>query len=293
MSDLVAGTWRLHDWGRSASEVAAWAGAALDIGIDTFDLADIYGGYTTERAFGAALRADPGLAKRARIVTKCNIRVPAEAAPANTAHVYDSSAAYVVASVERSLAELGVERVDLLLLHRQDPLCDPDEVADAFARLAERGLVAEFGLSNAAPSYVAMLRARVPVPLVTNQVEASLLRLDPFEDGTFDQALELRMPPMAWSPLAGGRLVRELAAAGAPERQARVLSELERVAAEVEAPPEAVALAFLMRHPSGVRPVVGTRDPVRLERQAEARDVALSREQWFDLWRASTGAPLP
>ena len=290
MSDIVLGTWRLHSWDWSEREIRTWIGGGLDLGIDTFDLADVYGGYTTESVFGAALRQDPGLTARIKLVTKCDIRVPAPAAPNNDVHIYDTSTAYIVAAAERSLVELGVERIDLLLLHRQDPLTNPDEVAEAFVRLRDEGKVAEFGLSNASPTYVAMLRAKLPVPLVTNQIEASLLRLDPFTDGTFDQAVECSMPPMAWSPLAGGRL-----ASGAidAEREVRVRAELDRVAADLNAPREAVALAFLMRHPAGVRPIVGTRDLGRLGRLAEARDVSLSRPQWFDLWRASTGEPIP
>ena len=135
LSTIIAGTWRLPEWGKTAGEVADWIRRALDLGVDTFDLADIYGGYTVEEAFGDALRLDPGLAGRLKLVTKCDIRLVNERRPENKAHIYDTSAAHVVRSVDASLAALGVERVDVLLLHRQDPLLDPDEVAGAFAAL--------------------------------------------------------------------------------------------------------------------------------------------------------------
>lgn len=287
-STIIAGTWRLPDWGRSADETARWIGQALDLGVDTFDLADIYGGYTVEQAFGDALRADPGLAPRLRLVTKCDIRLVNERRPENRSHIYDTSAEHIIRSVDTSLAALGVERLDLLLLHRQDPLLDPDEVAGAFASLRDAGKVAAFGMSNATPSHLAMLQSRLDEPLVTNQVEASLLHLAPFMDGTLDQAIERRFRPMAWSPLAGGRLFQ----GGTPEAE-RVRAAVDTIADARSTTADAVALAFLMRHPSRMHPVVGTGKIDRLESAVRAASLELTRDEWFDLWRAGTGAPLP
>ena len=288
LSTIIAGTWRLPEWGRTAGEVADWIRRALDLGVDTFDLADIYGGYTVEEAFGDALRLDPGLAGRLKLVTKCDIRLVNERRPENTAHIYDTSAAHIVRSVDASLAALGVERVDVLLLHRQDPLLDPDEVAGAFAALRDSGKVGAFGMSNATPSHFAMLQSRLDEPLVTNQVEASLLHLAPFLDGTLDQAIERRFRPMAWSPLAGGRLFT-----ADDESAARVRAAVDEIAAARSTTADVVALAFLLRHPSRMHPVIGTGRVERIEAAVRAMEMELLREEWFDLWRAATGAPLP
>lgn len=288
LSPIIAGTWRLPDWGRDAAGVAEWIGAALDLGIDTFDLADIYGGYTVEQAFGDALRHDPGLAPRLRLVTKCNIRLVNERRPENTRHTYDSSAEHILRSVDASLSALGVERLDVLLLHRQDPLLDPDEVAEAFGSLETSGKVAAFGLSNATPSHLAMVQSRLGAPLVTNQIEASLLRLDPFLDGTLDQALERRFRPMAWSPLGGGALFE-----GDDERAARVRAAVQSIADARGTTPDVIALAFLLRHPSRMHPITGTGRTDRLAQAVSATQVHLTREEWFDLWCASTGTRLP
>lgn len=288
LSTIIAGTWRLPEWGRSAGEVADWIRRALDVGVDTFDLADIYGGYTVEEAFGDALRLDPGLAGRLKLVTKCDIRLVNERRPENTAHIYDTSAAHIVRSVDASLAALGVERVDVLLLHRQDPLLDPDEVAGAFAALHESGKVGAFGMSNATPSHFSMLQSRLDEPLVTNQIEASLLHIAPFLDGTLDQAIERRFRPMAWSPLAGGRLFTAEDGCAV-----RVRAAVDKIATAHSTTADVVALAFLMRHPSRLRPVIGTGRVERIEAAVRATELELSREEWFDLWRAATGAPLP
>lgn len=252
------------------------------------DLADIYGGYTVEERFGAALREAPGLRDRLHLITKCNIKLVNERRPRHTRHVYDSSAAHIIESAENSLTLLGTDRLDTFLLHRQDPLLDPDEVAKAFTQLAESGKVRTFGVSNFTPSHFAMLSSRLPMPLEAHQVEASPLCLSPFQDGTFDQTLERRVVPMAWSPLAGGRLF-----SGSDAQALRVREALTRVGAETQMSVAGAAFAFLARHPSGIIPVTGTRS---LERIAEARDAMsthLSREQWFEIWTASTGTELP
>ncbi len=290
--EVAAGLWRLPTWELDNGALAAWTAGVLDLGVDLFDLADIYGGYTVEESFGEALRAAPGLRDRLRILTKCDIKLPNARRPAHTSHVYDTSAEHIIASVENSLRVLGTDRLDVLLLHRQDPLMDPDEVTSAAVQLVESGKVLAFGVSNFTPSHLAALASRVdgtPAgPLWTNQVEASILRLDPFTDGTLDQALERRIRPMAWSPLGGGALFT-----GAGERETRVRAALARVGAEAGLEPDAVAFAFLARHPAGIISVTGTRKLERIARARAATEVTLSREQWFDLWTASTGERLP
>lgn len=288
LSNIIAGLWRQPAWGLEGAELARWTRQVLELGIDTVDLADIYGGYTVEESFGAALRSDPGLRDELKLVTKCNIKLVSERRPEHRRHGYDSSKAHIVASVERSLAALGTDHVEVLLLHRQDPLMDPDEVAEAFDALGRAGKVGAFGVSNFTPTHLDALQSRLDRPLVTNQVEASLLHLEPFTDGTFDQALARRARPMAWSPLAGGRLF-----SGDGEREVRVREAMGRVAAELGTAPDTVAYAFLLRHPSRPMPITGSGKIERVAAAARALEVTLDRDQWFDLWTASTGAPLP
>ena len=208
--------------------------------------------------------------------------------PQHQRHGYDSSRAHIVESVERSLKALGTDHVEVLLLHRQDPLMDPDEVAAAFSELETSGKVLEFGVSNFTPSHLEALQSRLERPLVTNQVEASVLHLEPFLDGTFDQALTRRFRPMAWSPLGGGRLF-----SGAGEQEVRVRGAASRIAEELGESLDTVAYAFLLRHPVGMRPITGSGKLDRIAAAVRATEVALSRDQWFELWTASTGSPLP
>ena len=286
--DLVVGLWRLAAWDLEGAALADWAQRVLELGPDCFDLADVYGAYTCEGIFGGALRARPGLRDSLKLVTKCDIKLVCPARPAHTRHAYDTSREHIVASVEESLRALGTDRLDLLLLHRQDPLMDPAEVARAFDELHRAGKVLAFGTSNFTPSHFSMLASYVEQPLVTNQVEASLLHLDPFLDGTFDQCLERRVRPMAWSPLAGGELF------GSDEvRARRVQGALEAVAEARGVTADTVAFAFLLRHPARLLPITGTGRLARLELAVRATELELSREEWFELWCASTGAPLP
>jgi len=288
LSPIVAGLWRLAKWSLADDALASWISDVIDQGVGTFDLADIYGSYTCEGLFGAALRHTPRLRERLRIVTKCDIKVISPARPAHTRHVYDTSAAHIVASVVRSLRDLGTDRVDLLLLHRQDPLMDPHEVAAAFDALESSGKVLSFGVSNFTPSHLAMLASYVRQPLITNQVEASLLRLAPFEDGTFDQCLQRRMRPMLWSPLAGGRLFSD-----SSPTTLRVRGAVEAIALARGVAPETVAYAFLLRHPARPRLITGTKRLDRIVAAVAALQLELTREEWFELWCAARGEPLP
>lgn len=288
-SPLIAGLWRLDSWARDAAASASWAGACLDLGFTTFDLADIYGDHRCEELFGDALASDPTLRDRMQLISKCNIRFPSENRPGASIHHYDSSALHIVDSVERSLTKLRTDRLDALLLHRADPLLDPDEVADAFDELARSGKVLHFGVSNFSPAQVELLAARVRVPLVTHQVEASVLQLAPFHDGTFDQTQRLGLTALAWSPLGGGRLF-----AADDEQAQRVRAVLGEVAQRYgDADPDTLAFAFLLRHPAQLHPITGSGRLERLRAAWAACELELSRADWFRIWTASQGAPLP
>ena len=288
VSPLVMGAMRLGEVG-GPQEILRFIHGCLEQGLSTFDHADIYGSYQAEAQFGAALALEPGLREKLQLISKCGIKLVSPQRPEHAVHGYDTSRAHIVASVERSLRNLNTERLELLLLHRPDPLMDADEVAEAFTELRAQGKVRHFGVSNFSPRQLELLQSRLSEPLVTNQVEVSLLHLAPMHDGTLDQCQQRRSRPMAWSPLGGGELFT-----GTSERARRLRAELERVKAELEADSlDQVALAFVLRHPSGIVPVLGTSKLARVRAAVDARRLELSRDQWFRLWSASMGHEVP
>jgi predicted oxidoreductase len=288
-SRIAFGCWRLVEWGLDARGLRTLVESCLDLGITTFDHADIYGDYQCEQRFGEMLAGSPGLRARMQLASKCGIRLVSQRRPANLRHGYDTTAAHIRASAEHSLRVLHTDHLDLLLLHRPDPLMDADEAAGALDGLVHAGKVRHVGVSNFSPSQFELLAARLKAPLVTNQMELSPLNLAPFLDGTLDQCQRLRLAPMAWSPLAGGRL-----STGTDERAVRVRAALARVAADLgAASPEQVAYAWLLRHPARILPVTGSGRIERVREAVGALALPLTREQWFDIWCASTGAPLP
>lgn len=261
---------------------------AVSLGITTFDHADIYGGYAVEEAFGAALQAWGGDRDDLELVSKCDIMLPVEARPESRIKHYDTSAQHVLASVDRSLANLGAEHLDVLLLHRPDPLLDADETAAALDGLVASGKVRAIGVSNFAPHQVDLLASRLDVPVVTNQVELSVTAPEALWDGSLDHAQQHGYPPMIWSALGGGGLF-----ASDDARAARIREALAQVGADVGLSPGATALAWVLRHPSRPVPVTGSMNPERLADLAGAVHVELDRQQWFAILEASTGLPVP
>ena len=269
--------------------------AAYEAGYTHFDHADIYGNGLCEEIFGRVLREVPGMRERILIATKCGIRWQGDPDP-SAPHRWDFSREHIVRSCEASLRRLGVERVDLYMLHRPDYLADPQEIAAAFAQLRDQGKVREFGVSNFRPSYLSMVRAACPVPLVVHQVEIHLARLDGLEDGTLDQCRELGITPVSWSPLAGGLL----GDGGRPDpgdpRAAglrALLDVLDATAKRLGASRAALALAWLLRHPAGIVPVVGSTDPGRIRDAVRADALELSREDWYTILVAARMRGLP
>jgi predicted oxidoreductase len=283
--DVVAGTMHMAAWGLDSAERLHWIETCVDLGIDAFDHADIYGSYTVEGLFGDALAMSPGLRHRIRLVTKCGIRLISPNRPAHRLKSYDASAAHLTASVDASLAALRTDRIDLLLLHRPDPLMHPDEVADAVRRLRADGKVLAFGVSNFSPSQFALLDAALP--LATNQIELHPLHRDPLHDGTLDQALRLRRRPMIWSPLAGGRLLRPVADSASAD--ARVKWVVGEISARLGVSPAAVLHAWCRRHPSRPIIVTGSRRAESLRDALPTSLPSLSREDWTAIWQAAAG----
>ena len=286
LSRIVAGAWRMDSWQFSVQERVRWIEGCLELGITTFDHADIYGGYGVEALFGEALAAAPHLRERMQIVTKCGIRMVAQARPEHRLGHYDTSAAHVERSVDNSLAALRTDSIDVLLIHRPDALMDADALAECFARLRVAGKVRHFGVSNFTPPQFALLNDRIG--LVTNQIEASPLHIAPFYDGTLDQAQALRVAPMIWSALAGGRLFT-----GGDADAQRVRGVLERIAGEHGISVTTLVYAWLLRHPARLIPLTGSRRIDAMREAVAALDVEIDAQTWYEIWVAGNGAPCP
>lgn len=284
-SPVVAGTMNWGQWGSrfSTSAYLELIEQCIAENITTFDHADIYGHYTTEEEFGKALALKPSLRQKIQLITKCGIKMVAPNRPSHTIKSYDTSKEHIIYSVENSLHNLHTDFIDLLLIHRPDPLMDPDEIAGAFQQLKDQGKVLQFGVSNFTPSQTDMLSNRFPVSV--NQLEISILHLHPFVNGSLDQCLEKRIIPMAWSPLGGGSLFNN------PEddRKKRILAAAEILSAKYNTTPDQLLLSWLFLHPSGILPVMGTTKIERLKAAMAAVSIKIAREEWFMLWRASTG----
>ncbi len=286
LSPIVAGLWRLRDWGLDRPGLVRWIEQALDLGITSFDHADIYGDYGVEADFGAALAAAPGLRQRLQIVTKCGIKLVSAQRPGHALKSYDSSRAHVLASVDASLRALHTDRIDLLLLHRPDLLMDPEELADTFRHLLAAGKVLHFGVSNHTPGQLAMLRKRHPV--ASHQFEFSPLQMRALADGTLEQCLDLGVRPMAWSPLGGGRLIT-----GQDAQAQRLRGVLQAIGQRHGASLATVAYAWLLRHPARPLPVTGTGRVDGLREAVAALSLRIGAEDWYAVWQASIGQELP
>ena len=254
----------------------------LEHNISTFDHADIYGHYTVEEEFGQALLLDTSIRKKIQLITKCGIQMLSPNRPEHKIKSYNTSKQFIITSVENSLKNFNTDYIDLLLIHRPDPLMEPVEIAEAFTILKQQGKVLQFGVSNFTPSQIDMIHTLFP--LVANQVEISILKLDSFTDGTLDYCQKQKIIPMAWAPLGGGNIFN-----AEDERSKRVIAVSQLLSEKYNVLPEQILLAWLLKHPSNIKPVLGTAKHERIKLALEATRINLLREDWFVLWRASTG----
>lgn len=282
LSRVVAGMWRMGDWQMTVEQRVRFIEECLALGVTSFDHADIYGGYTVEGLFGEALRARPALRERMELVSKCGIRLVSGARPQNTIQHYDTSAAHIIASAEESLRQLHTDRLDLLLIHRPDPLMDFDEIAEAFDRLRLAGKVLHFGVSNFSRHQFECLNRRIE--LSTNQVEFSPLHTAPMFDQTFDGLQDLGVAPMAWSPLGGGRLFTSTE----PSAEALRLV-IKDIADHMKVPFASVVFAWIMQLPSRPVPVTGSGRIEAVRVAVAGTAIELSRSDWFRILRAARG----
>ncbi|MDC7999077.1 aldo/keto reductase [Gilvibacter sediminis] len=283
-STFIHGYWRLKDWEYSQDEILNLLQQGLDLGITTIDHADIYGDYECETLFGKALANKSSLRSQLELVSKCGIKLLSEKYPERSVKSYDLSYDHIVGSTEQSLKNLQTDYLDVLLLHRPSPLYDPGEVARAFDHLKQSGKVRYFGVSNFTPQQTQTLQSYLDQDLITNQIEISVNCLEHFDNGNIDYLLEKRMHPMAWSPLAGGKLF-----SAANKDRVPLLEVIHNIAGELNTDIATIMYAWLLKHPVGIMPIVGSGKIERLKAAVRAQEINLSDEHWFRIYEAKLG----
>jgi predicted oxidoreductase len=288
-SPVIAGCMNWGQWGArfNTQQYLDAIRGCIEMGVDWFDHADIYGHYTTEEEFGQALKLEPSLRQSMKLITKCGIRMVTPNRPDHKIKSYDTSAVHIISSAERSLRNLHTDHIDLLLIHRPDPLMDASEVAEAVDKLKSSGKVLHFGVSNFLPMHMSLLRPMVKIE--ANQYEISPFHTEALYDGTTEYCQEHAIASMSWSPLGGGVLAKE----DQPEAVKRVVGVAEILGAELGATYDEVLLAWLFAHPCRIVPVLGTTRLERVRSAIHASKLRLTREQWFMILRAHHGKEVP
>lgn len=289
-SRMVWGAFRIANQPETSTvaSIARTVDTCLDAGITTIDHADIYGGYRVEALFGEMLATRPDLRNRIELVTKCGIALTGPARPQHRVKHYNSTAAHLRGSLENSLRNLKTDHVDLLLLHRPDPLMDPAEVAGVLEALVSEGKTLAVGVSNYTPSQFVMLQSKLSIPLMANQIELSVTHTAPIHDGTLDECVNYGIAPMAWSPLGGGRLFDK--EKGNPQLVDLLTGLAGQYGVEGAG---TVALAWLLRLPSKPLPIIGSTDPERVKSLARAVEIDFDLQDWFQVLEVASGRPVP
>lgn len=279
----IVGCMRWGVWGENftTSQYEQIINQCLEIGLDIFDHADIYGHYTTEADFGNALKGNTSLRSKIKIITKCGINMLTPNRPHHTIKSYDTSAAHITKSVEQSLQNFHTDYIDTLLIHRPDLLIDVAEVAATISTLKKSGKIKTFGVSNFTTSQVALLHKYIPVE--HHQVEISVTNLTAFDNGVLDQCQLENIAAQSWSPMGNGLFTENT------EQHARILKEAAGLSKTYECSVNQILLAFLYTHPSQIAPVIGTTKFERILEAKKAMEIELKREDFYKLWSASTG----
>jgi predicted oxidoreductase len=289
LSRIIHGQMRMKDWKMTPQQLLQLFEELLEMGITTFDHADIYGNYECEAILGDVLSLKKGLRDQIEIVTKCGIKLVSGKYPERKVKIYDYSYEHIIISANNSLKNFRTDHIDLLLLHRPAPFFDPEDAAKAFSVLKKEGKVLHFGVSNFTPAQFETLNAYTEDKLVTNQVEISPYHLEHFENGNMDFFMKEKIRPMAWGPVAGGRLLNPH-----DEKGQRILQVLEQVAAELNVSPvDKVVYAWLLKHPAMIMPVVGTGKIDRIRYAADSLKIQMSLELWYKIFIAALGKELP
>jgi predicted oxidoreductase len=280
-SKIIAGTMTWGIWGKNCSteQMTELMNVCLENGISTFDHADIYGGYTTENAFGKAFSESQINRKDIQLISKCGIQMMSENRN-NTIKHYSYSKDYIIASAEQSLKHLQTDYLDLLLLHRPSPLMQADEIAEAIEKLKTEGKILDFGVSNFTPSQSNLIETKTKINY--NQIEFSITHLEPMLDGSLDHMQTNRITPMCWSPL--GTVFRK-----EDEQSQRIKKVANELAPKYNVSNDIILLAWILKHPARILPVCGTSDKNRLAHLIQATTIEMELQDWFALWTASAG----
>ena len=280
-SKIIAGTMTWGVWGKNCNteQMISLMNTCLESGISTFDHADIYGGYTTEKDFGKAFNESKIDRKDIQLISKCGIQMLSENRSNRIKH-YEYSKDYIIASAEQSLKHLQTDYLDLLLLHRPSPLMQADEIAEAVEKLKISGKILDFGVSNFLPSQCDLIETKTKINY--NQIEFSITHLEPMLDGSLDHMQTNRIRPMCWSPL--GTVFRK-----EDEQSQRIQKIANELAYKYEVSNDIILLAWILKHPAGILPVCGTSDKNRLANLIQATTIEMELQDWFSLWTASTG----
>ena len=284
-SEIIIGCMSWGKWGKqfSTKEQIDMIQFCVENGNATFDHADIYGDYSTEAEFGKAFAKSGILRKEIQLISKCGIQLVGQARDNKLKH-YNYSKEYIIWSVESTLKNLKTDYLDTFLLHRPSPLMQPDEIAEAITELQESGKIINFGVSNFTPSQVDLIADKIPVSV--NQIEFSLTHHNAMQNGSLDQMLQKSMQPMCWSPL--GSVFREKTA-----QTERVKAVLKTLVAKYMVSEDVLLLAWILKHPSKISPVIGTTNKERILNANKALEINLELQDWFLLLEASQGEEMP
>ena len=284
-SKIISGTMAWGQWGKqlSNSEMVDLMNHCLSTGITTFDHADIYGAYTTEAEFGNAFKTSGIKRDSVQFISKCGIQYLSDNRNNKVKH-YNYSKDYIIWSVETSLKNLQTEYLDVLLLHRPSPLMHPGEISEAITILKKDGKVKDFGVSNFTSSQMDLIGLRIDIDV--NQIEFSLTQHQAMHDGTLDYMVTNGIQPMGWSPLGSVFKVDN-------EQTRRIHKQLGQLVEKYNATEDQLLLAWLLKHPSGITPVVGTTNKVRLTQAMYATAIDLDLEDWFLILVAAQGHKVP
>ena len=289
LSRFIWGQWRLLDWNLSYSEREKLTREVIDLGISSIDHADIYGDYSCEAAFGEVLKNNPSWRSEMQLISKCGIKLISDRYPNRKVKYYDYSYDYIVGQAENSLRNLNTDILDLLLLHRPSPFFNAEEVASAFDYLYQSGKVKSFGVSNFLPHQFEQLAKASDHELVSNQIELSIYSLEHFENQNINFLQSKGVHPMAWSPLAGGKILSP-----DDEKSKRVQKGLYKIQEKYpDFSIDQIALAWLLMHPAGIQPILGSGKLKHIKSAIAAQEIQLSLEDWFYLYTCSTGQEVP
>ena len=281
LSRIVQGMWRLKSWNMTTPQVVDFFNQCIELGVTSFDTAEIYGNYGVEEEMGKAFKLDPTLREKIQLVTKTGINMKSDLRPYKMSY-YDTRYEKIIASCKESIAKMNCEYIDLYLIHREDPCIDHDEVARALHDLKHSGLIRAYGVSNFDPFKFEALQFATANQLVTNQIELNPVCFEHFNSGMMDVLQKHHVHPMIWSPLAGGELFTSV-----EPKIVKARKKIEEIALRHHTEMDTIVYAWLLYHPVNAIPISGSSNIERLKHAIDAFDIELTHEEWFEIYTAS------